>query len=121
SVGLLESDNHPQSVLVGGEAIDESMWATLAKAENINFYNVYGPTECTVDSTICLITANLKPVIGRPIAKVKTYILDEYLQPVPIGVPGELHIGGMGLARGYLNRPELTQEKFIPNPFEKDE
>nr|NCR85419.1 amino acid adenylation domain-containing protein [Microcystis aeruginosa K13-05] len=101
SVGLLESDNHPQSVLVGGEAIDESMWATLAKAENINFYNVYGPTECTVDSTICLITANLKPVIGRPIA--------------------ELHIGGMGLARGYLNRPELTQEKFIPNPFEKDE
>ncbi|MFN6234017.1 amino acid adenylation domain-containing protein, partial [Microcystis sp.] len=121
SVGLLESDNHPQSVLVGGEAIDESMWATLAKAENINFYNVYGPTECTVDSTICLITANLKPVIGRPIAKVETYILDEYLQPVPVGVPGELHIGGAGLARGYLNHPELTNEKFIPNPFEKDE
>ncbi|MBE5228530.1 MAG: amino acid adenylation domain-containing protein [Microcystis aeruginosa PMC 728.11] len=121
SVGLLESDNHPQSVLVGGEAIDESMWATLAKAQNINFYNVYGPTECTVDSTICLITANLKPVIGRPIAKAATYILDEYLQPVPVGVPGELHIGGAGLARGYLNHPELTNEKFIPNPFEKDE
>ncbi|MCA2909509.1 MAG: amino acid adenylation domain-containing protein, partial [Microcystis sp. M034S1] len=120
SVGLLESDNHPQSVLVGGEAIDESMWATLAKAENINFYNVYGPTECTVDSTICLITANLKPVIGRPIAKVETYILDEYLQPVPVGVPGELHIGGAGLARGYLNHPELTNEKFIPHPFHQE-
>ncbi len=117
SVGLLDSDNHPQSVLVGGEAIDESMWATLAKAQNINFYNVYGPTECTVDTTICLITANLKPVIGRPIANVQTYILDEYLQPVPVGVPGELHIGGAGLARGYLNCPELTNEKFISHPF----
>ncbi|NCS09558.1 MAG: amino acid adenylation domain-containing protein, partial [Microcystis aeruginosa G13-07] len=120
SVGLLESDNHPQSVLVGGEAIDESMWATLAKAQNINFYNVYGPTECTVDSTIRLITANLKPVIGRPIANVETYILDEYLQPVPVGVPGELHIGGAGLARGYLNHPELTSEKFIPHPFHQE-
>lgn len=117
SVGLLDSDNHHQSVLVGGEAIDESMWATLAKAQNINFYNVYGPTECTVDTTICLITANLKPVIGRPIANVQTYILDEYLQPVPVGVPGELHIGGAGLARGYLNCPELTNEKFISHPF----
>ncbi len=117
SVGLLDSDNHPQSVLVGGEAIDESMWATLAKAQNINFYNVYGPTECTVDTTICLITANLKPVIGRPIANVQTYILDEYLQPVPVGVPGELHIDGAGLARGYLNCPELTNEKFISHPF----
>lgn len=120
SVGLLDSDNHPQSVLVGGEAIDESMWATLAKAQNINFYNVYGPTECTVDSTICLITANLKPVIGRPIANVETYILDEYLQPVPVGVPGELHIGGAGLARGYLNHPQLTSEKFIPHPFHQE-
>ncbi|CCI16555.1 McnA protein [Microcystis aeruginosa PCC 9807] len=120
SVGLLDSDNHPQSVLVGGEAIDESMWATLAKAQNINFYNVYGPTECTVDSTICLIAANLKPVIGRPLVNTQIYLLDQNLQPVPIGVQGELYIGGASLARGYLNRPELTNEKFIPDPFHQE-
>ncbi|KYC42725.1 non-ribosomal peptide synthetase [Scytonema hofmannii PCC 7110] len=119
SAGLLDSEAAPQYVLVGGEPIDESMWATLAQAHNINFYNVYGPTECTVDTTVCLITANLKPVIGRPITNVKTYILDEYLQPVPVGVPGELHVGGAGLARGYLNAKELTQKKLIPNPFDK--
>ena len=94
---------------------------SLAQAKNINFYNVYGPTECTVDTTVCFVqTATLKPTIGRAIANTQIYILDQYLQPVPIGVPGELHIAGAGLARGYLNRPELTQEKFIPNPFSTD-
>ncbi|MCX7595059.1 MAG: amino acid adenylation domain-containing protein [Fischerella sp.] len=115
--GLLRS-NIPKCVLVGGEAIAPCTWQALTQAENINFYNVYGPTECTVDATLCkLQISDIKPIIGRPIANTQVYILDSHLQPVPIGVPGELHIGGVGLARGYLNSPDLTAEKFISNPF----
>jgi amino acid adenylation domain-containing protein len=83
--------------------------------------NAYGPTEATVGASLCQLTAAIalqkKIPIGRAIANVQIYILDKYLQPVPIGVAGELHIGGAGVARGYLNRPELTSQKFIPNPF----
>jgi amino acid adenylation domain-containing protein len=82
------------------------------------FLNVYGPTETTIAATVAKCAAGeQKPSIGRPIANTQIYILDRHLQPVPVGVPGELHIGGIGLARGYLNRPELTAEKFIPHPF----
>ncbi|WP_442941022.1 amino acid adenylation domain-containing protein [Nostoc sp.] len=88
--------------------------------------NNYGPTENTVVTTSGLVVSNRQytissPPIGRPIANVQTYILDSNLQPVPIGVPGELYIGGSSLASGYLNRSELTQEKFISNPFDKTE
>lgn len=86
--------------------------------------NNYGPTENTVVTTSCLITPNQQqdvlPVIGRPISNTQVYILDRHLQLVPIGLPGEIHIGGNSLARGYLNRPELTQERFIPNIFSDD-
>ena len=118
AAGLLASKSAPLAVLVGGEKIDESTWLALRTSENINFYNVYGPTECTVDATVCSVKmAGSKPIIGRPITNTKIYILDRHLQPVAVGVAGELYIGGDGLARGYLNRPDLTQEKFIPNPF----
>ncbi|MCV3213174.1 amino acid adenylation domain-containing protein, partial [Plectonema radiosum NIES-515] len=81
--------------------------------------NLYGPSEDTTYSTWEVINKRQSqtPTIGRAIANTQIYILDKQLQPVPIGVPGELYIGGAGVARGYLNRPELTQEKFIPNPF----
>jgi amino acid adenylation domain-containing protein len=83
--------------------------------------NNYGPTETTVVATSGTIPvrerADTAPAIGRAIANVQVYVLDNHLQPVPVGVAGELYLGGCGVARGYLNRPELTQEKFIPNPF----
>ena len=117
SAGLLERE-FPKCVLLGGEPINETTWQSLHRAKNIHFYNVYGPTECTVDATIhSLRQAAIEPTIGRPIANVTTYILDAQLNPVPVNVPGELHIGGAGVARGYLNRPELTAQKFIKNPF----
>jgi amino acid adenylation domain-containing protein len=84
--------------------------------------NSYGVTEATIDSAyfeapLGKLEENALTPIGRPFANTQMYILDTHLQPVPIGVPGELYIGGLGLSRGYLNRPELTAERFIPNPF----
>ncbi|OYE01728.1 non-ribosomal peptide synthetase [Nostoc sp. 'Peltigera membranacea cyanobiont' 232] len=106
-----------QTIIVGGEACS----AELVKKWSVgrNFFNAYGPTEASVCTTVAKCTVeDDKVTIGHPIDNAQVYILDSQLQPVPIGVPGELHISGAGLARGYLNRPDLTQEKFIPNPFD---
>jgi len=81
-------------------------------------YDLYGPTETTTYSTFALREPGKPPTIGRPLANEQVYLFDAHRQLVPIGVPGELYIGGDGLARGYLNRPELTAEKFVPHPFE---
>ncbi len=112
----------PELMLIGGEAIDDSLWERLSGSEDITFYNVYGPTECTVDATLFAIGKRnsnppKKPVIGKPVANTEVFILDSQFNPAPVGIPGELCISGAGLARGYLNRPDLSAEKFIPNPF----
>src|SRR5207237_2619159 len=85
------------------------------------FCNADGPTEVTVCATVAAChPGSGRPSIGWPIANTQVYVLDGQLQLVPVGVPGELYIGGDGLARGYLHRPELTAERFIPHPFSQD-
>jgi amino acid adenylation domain-containing protein len=119
AAGMLQMQGPmPEMVLVGGEAIAESTWQVLVQASGIAFYNLYGPTECTVVATLGHIQpANRRPTIGRPLANTQIYLLDPQLEPVPVGVRGELCIGGLGVSRGYLRRPSLTAERFIPDPF----
>ncbi|MBD2790342.1 amino acid adenylation domain-containing protein, partial [Xenorhabdus sp. DI] len=111
----------PRQVLVGGDSIPPQIWFTLQQIKTTRFINVYGPTECTVDASFCPVDLFLpQPSIGRPIANTQIYILDTQGQPVPLGVTGEIYIGGAGVARGYLNQPALTAERFIPDPFSAD-
>ena len=110
-----------RAVIVGGEACPtELVKKHYERQPNTTLFNEYGPTEASVWCTVykCRFPEERSQVpIGRPIPNSKLYILDAHLQPVPIGVPGQLYIGGAGVTRGYLNRPKLTQERFIPNPF----
>src|SRR4029453_13129882 len=112
-----------RQLLIGGEALsDPHVRRAVALLPHMQIINGYGPTESTTFACCYRIPARLDESvssipIGRPIANTEIYLLDSHLSPVPIGVRGELYIGGAGLARGYLNRPELTAEKFIPNPF----
>ncbi|MBC8449436.1 MAG: amino acid adenylation domain-containing protein, partial [Chloroflexi bacterium] len=115
-----------KAVLVGGESPDPQRlqaWARLV-ARPVKFLNAYGPTEATITTTLFQTTCQVEAVspltkvpIGRPIANARVYLLDAHSQPVPVGVPGEIYIGGPGVARGYLHRPELTAQKFVQNPF----
>jgi amino acid adenylation domain-containing protein len=105
-----------RAVLVGGEAIDESLWALMSGSTTTQYYNVYGPTECTVDTTTRRVE-DRHPSLGQGLGNVDVYLLDQGLKLAPVGMAGELCVGGAGLARGYLQRPELTAEKFIPHPY----
>jgi thioesterase domain-containing protein len=116
-------------LIIGGERVLPERLATWRRnvGEGVRLVNTYGPTEATIVATKCDLTCAIPSAqpsqdapIGRAIRNAQTYILDPYLQPVPVGVAGELHIGGAGLARGYLHHPELTAKSFIANPFSKD-
>ncbi|MDP2384497.1 MAG: amino acid adenylation domain-containing protein [Nitrospirota bacterium] len=108
------------TALCGGEALSADLAEKLRERSKA-VWNMYGPTETTIWSTISNIAREKRDItIGRPIANTEIYILDRHMRPVPVGVPGELYIGGHGLARGYHRRPDLTAERFIAHPFSSD-
>ncbi|AUI58295.1 non-ribosomal peptide synthetase [Amycolatopsis sp. BJA-103] len=113
--GLLTGQHRPDTVMVGGEAIDERLWRELVES-GITSHNYYGPTEVTVDSVHTPVTGD-RPLIGRPLANLRAYVLDATGVPVPAGMPGELFLAGVQLARGYLGRPGLTADRFVADPF----
>ncbi|HEY3581865.1 MAG TPA: amino acid adenylation domain-containing protein [Pyrinomonadaceae bacterium] len=120
---LLQLNELPASahmVNLAGEPLQQKLVQQLYERKTIEqVFNLYGPTEDTTYSTWDLMPRDSceSPTVGRPVSNTQAYVLDRRGRPLPAGVPGELHLGGMGLARGYLGRPELTAEKFIPDPF----
>lgn len=117
-LAVVPLDNYPtlETVVVAGEALGKKLIEEWSK--RVKFMNMYGPTEASVDCIHTHVTdVSLTGVIGRPLPNNRLYILDENLRPTPIGVEGELFVGGIQLARGYLNQPEQTEQSFIPNPF----
>ncbi|MFF2744146.1 non-ribosomal peptide synthase/polyketide synthase [Kitasatospora sp. NPDC058048] len=113
--------HHPRLLQLGGEAIPAATWRDLCAAQaeyGISTYNLYGPTECTVDAAYARCADHPgRPVIGRPGRGVTAHVLDGALRPVPPGMPGELYLAGEQVARGYLNRPGLTAGRFLADPY----
>jgi amino acid adenylation domain-containing protein len=106
-------------VFCGGEALTADLVRRFKESGlKAELYNLYGPSETTIDATYSRCDIDLDMVsIGRPVSNTQTYLLDESLRPVPAGIPAELYIGGMNLGRGYLHRPDITASNFVPNPF----
>jgi amino acid adenylation domain-containing protein/non-ribosomal peptide synthase protein (TIGR01720 family) len=116
--GLLDGDESPLAVVgVGGEAVPAAQWRRLADLRGTEAFNLYGPTESTVDALVARVRDSERPLVGRPVAGTRAHVLDGLLQPVPPGVTGELYLAGGGLARGYLGAPGQTAERFVADPF----
>ncbi|MFF0817411.1 amino acid adenylation domain-containing protein [Rhodococcus sp. NPDC003318] len=113
--GLLE--NAPASLGFGGEAVNQPLWDLLRSQEGTESYNLYGPSESTVDALVARVSDSDVPVAGRPVGNTRAHILDRWLRPVPIGVEGELYLSGDGLARGYGGESGRTAERFVADPF----
>jgi natural product biosynthesis luciferase-like monooxygenase protein len=118
SLNALEPLN---KLLLGGEALPASLANQLGRIVAGDIHNMYGPTETTIWSASDLVEkSGTKITIGRPLANTQIYIVNKHLQPAPVGVPGDLYIGGEGVVRGYFNRPDLSAERFIPDPFSSE-
>ena len=107
-------------ILVGGESLNKKLLENMKKLTKAKIYNMYGPTETTIWSTVKDLSKENNITVGKPIANTKCYILNKNHKIMPVGIPGELYIGGDGVSNGYLKREELTNEKFIESPFEKN-
>ena len=119
-VNGIEHCSSLRRVICSGEALPQEFARQFAaRLPRVPLYNLYGPTEAAIDVTAwrCGDDAGSTVPIGRPIANIQTYVLDKEMMPLPVGVAGELYIGGIGVGRGYLNRPDLTAAKFVPDPL----
>lgn len=119
AAGLVSPDapHRPDRLLIAGEAVSAALWSELVTQAPGTAYNIYGPTEATVNATATPVDGTSEPSIGRPLPGYEVLVLDARLRPVPVGAPGELYLGGPALARGYLGAPALTAERFVPHPF----
>ncbi|MGW7328585.1 amino acid adenylation domain-containing protein [Streptomyces sp. NPDC054840] len=116
--GLLDDpDRRPALVLLGGEAVTPALWQRLAETEGTAGYNLYGPTEYTINTLGVGTFECQDPVVGVAIDNTDVYVLDPWLRPLPDGVPGELYVAGIGIARGYLGQPAQTADRFVACPF----
>ncbi|WP_231912381.1 non-ribosomal peptide synthetase [Rhodococcus sp. EPR-157] len=118
--GLLDGDHRPALVLLGGESVSDSVWRSLRGADGVLGYNLYGPTEYTINTLGGGTADSAVPTVGQPILNTAARVLDSWLRPVPDGVVGELYIAGAGLGRGYLNRFATTAERFVADPFSEN-
>ncbi|WP_414717195.1 amino acid adenylation domain-containing protein, partial [Tahibacter sp.] len=116
--GLLDDPARlPGLILTGSEAVPPALWRTLREVPGLRVCNCYGPTEYTVDALSAQLAVAATPVIGRPVARTRAYVLDRRLQPLPVGATGELYLAGAGLAHGYRGRAALTATRFVADPF----
>ncbi|MCV7209473.1 non-ribosomal peptide synthase/polyketide synthase [Mycolicibacterium canariasense] len=118
AASLAPEGHAPVLVLLGGEAVSATVWNRLRDSDTSYGYNLYGPTEYTINTLGGGTDDSTTPTVGTPIWNTRAYILDAWLRPVPDGTPGELYIAGAGLARGYLRQPALSAGRFVANPFE---
>lgn len=118
SAGLLAGDHRPSVIALGGEATDPALWTALRAEPGVSVYNLYGPTECTVDATWTTVAAHTTPSIGVPVTNGRCHVLDQALRPVPPGVVGELYVGGMPVGQRYLGQSAATATRFVADPFD---
>ncbi|MEU7139918.1 amino acid adenylation domain-containing protein [Nocardia sp. NPDC046473] len=118
TAGLLTGAHRPTVIALGGEAADPALWTALRAEPGLSVYNLYGPTECTVDATWTSIDGHAQPSIGIPVTNGRCYVLDRTLRPVPPGVVGELYVGGMPVGQRYLGQSAATAMRFVADPFD---